>query len=125
MSGEKSEAVEAKRTHQVRTINKIAVIFLVITVILAVAAFPNVGCSLNQDQIAAAKAERVTVQTAMDTMMAKNQMTTVTPVTEATNNMSSFPPNSPLYPNYLRTATTQGTYSCDATGLITQEDYDY
>jgi hypothetical protein len=34
--------------------------------------------------------------------------------------MSAFPTGHPLYPDYLRTATTKGTYSCSTTGLVTQ-----
>ena len=64
------------------------------------------------------------MQTAMDTMMAKNALTTVT-ATSATANMSSFPTGNVLYPNYLRTATTKGTYSCSTTGLVTQATTGY
>ena len=65
------------------------------------------------------QAELATVQTAMDIMMAKNAITSVT-ATSATANMSSFPTGNALYPDYLRTATTKGTYSCSTTGLVTQ-----
>jgi hypothetical protein len=55
----------------------------------------------------------------MDTMMAKTAKTTVT-ATSATSDMSAFPTGSVLYPTYLRTQTTKGTYSCSSTGLVTQ-----
>ena len=46
-------------------------------------------------------------------------VTSVT-ATSATSNMSSFPTGNALYPDYLRTATTKGTYSCSTTGLVAQ-----
>jgi type IV pilus assembly protein PilA len=92
--------------------------------ILAAVVLPNVTGLAGEGQTEAAKAELVTVQTAMDTMMAKNSLTSVT-ATSATSNMSSFPTGNALYPNYLRTATTKGTYSCGTTGLVTQATTGY
>ena len=87
--------------------------------LLAAVVLPNVTGLAGEGQTEAAKAELVTVQTAMDTMMAKNSLTSVT-ATSATANMSAFPTGNALYPDYLRTATTKGTYSCSTTGLVTQ-----
>jgi type IV pilus assembly protein PilA len=87
--------------------------------VLAAVVLPNVTGLAGEGQTEAADAELVTVQTAMDTMMAKSAITSVT-ATGATNNMSAFPTGSALYPNYLRTAATKGTYSCGTTGLVTQ-----
>ena len=57
----------------------------------------------------------------MDTMMTKSGLSTVTAVTSATKDMTAFPDAThPLYPNYLRSATTKGTYTCTAGGLVTQ-----
>lgn len=92
--------------------------------VLAAVVLPNVTGLSGEGQTEAAKAELVTVQTAMDTMMAKNDMTSVT-ATSATGNMSAFPTGNALYPNYLRTGTTKGTYSCDTTGLVTQATTSY
>lgn len=92
--------------------------------VLAAVVLPNVVGLADEGQAEAAKAELVTIQTAMDTMMAKNHITTVT-ATAATSNMSSFPTGNALYPTYLRTATTTGTYSCDTTGLVTQATTGY
>ena len=88
--------------------------------VLAAVVLPNVIGLADEGQAEAAKAEWVTIQTAMDTMMAKQHITTVT-VTGATGNMSSFPAGNGLYPTYLRTPNTTGTYSCDPTGLVKQE----
>ncbi|HJX14006.1 MAG TPA: prepilin-type N-terminal cleavage/methylation domain-containing protein [Dehalococcoidales bacterium] len=87
--------------------------------VLAAVVLPNVTGLADEGQTEAAKAELVTVQTAMDTMMAKNALTSVT-ATAATSNMTSFPTGNALYPNYLRTQTTKGTYSSSTTGLVTQ-----
>jgi len=92
--------------------------------VLAAVVLPNVIGLADEGQIEAAKAEWVTVQTAMDTMMAKNHITTVT-ASGPTGNMSSFPTGNGLFPNYLRTPNTQGTYSCDITGLVEQITHGY
>ena len=92
--------------------------------VLAAVVLPNVTGLAGEGQTEAAKAELVTVQTAMDTMMAKSGIASVT-ATSATSNMSSFPTGHALYPTYLRTATTKGTYSSDTTGLVTQATTGY
>ncbi len=92
--------------------------------VLAAVVLPNVTGLAGEGQTEAAKAELVTVQTAMDTMMAKNSITSVTAMS-ATSNMSSFPTGHALYPTYLRTATTKGTYACDTTGLVAQASTGY
>jgi len=99
-------------------------IVIAILGVLAAVVLPNVTGLVGEGETEGAKAELVTVQTAMDTMMAKGGVSSVT-ATGATANMSSFPTGSALYPNYLRTATTQGTYSCSTTGLVTQETTGY
>jgi type IV pilus assembly protein PilA len=92
--------------------------------VLAAIVLPNVTGLAGEGQTEAVKAELVTVQTAMDTMMAKNSLTSVTS-TAATSNMSAFPTGNALYPNYLRMATTKGTYSCSDTGLVAQATTGY
>jgi type IV pilus assembly protein PilA len=92
--------------------------------VLAAVVLPNVIGLADTGEVEAAKAELVTIQTAMDTMMAKAHITTVT-ATAATANMSSFPTGTPLYPDYLRTPITTGTYSCTASGLVKQETTGY
>jgi len=92
--------------------------------VLAAVVLPNVTGLAGEGQTEAAKAELVTVQTALDTMMAKSAIASVT-ATSATSNMTAFPTGNVLYPTYLRTATTKGTYSCDTTGLVTQATTGY
>ncbi len=92
--------------------------------ILAAVVLPNFTGLAGTGKTEAAKAELVIVQTAMDTMMAKLGLSSVN-VTAATSNMAAFPTGSPLYPNYMRLATSKGTYSCTATGLVAQASSGY
>ncbi|MFA5309627.1 MAG: prepilin-type N-terminal cleavage/methylation domain-containing protein [Dehalococcoidales bacterium] len=92
--------------------------------VLAAVVLPNVIGLADTGQVEAAKAELVTVQTAVDILMAKTHITSVT-ATAATANMSGFPSSNPLYPDYLRTPVTKGTYSCTTTGLVTQVSTGY
>ena len=87
--------------------------------VLAAIVLPNVTGLTGEGETEAAKAELVTVQTAVDTMMAKEGLNSVK-ATSKSNKMSAFPKGKPIYPNYLRTKTTTGTYSCSTTGLVKQ-----
>jgi prepilin-type N-terminal cleavage/methylation domain-containing protein len=101
-------------------------IVIAIIGVLAAIIIPNVTGLVGSGETEAAKAELITVQSAMDTMMAKEGLSTVTAVTTATSTMSSFPSSSTaLYPDYLRMATTKGTYKCSTTGLVTQATTGY
>lgn len=94
--------------------------------VLAAIIVPNVTGLIGSGQTEAAAAEKAMVQSAMDTMMAKEKQTTVTAVTTATSAMASFPDATyPLYPNYLRSSATKGTYTCTASGLVTQATTGY
>lgn len=94
-------------------------IVIAILGVLAAVVLPNFVGITGQGQTEAAKAELVTLQTAMDTMMARQSLSSVN-ATAATSDMSAFPAGIALYPNYLRSPATKGTYSCSATGLVTQ-----
>lgn len=100
------------------TLVELLIVVAILGVLTAVV-LPNVIGLADEGQAESAKAELVTIQTAMDTMMAKLHLTSVA-ATAATANMSSFPTSNALYPDYLRTANTKGTYSCSTTGLVTQ-----
>jgi type IV pilus assembly protein PilA len=101
-------------------------IVIAIIGVLAAIIVPNVTGLIGSGQPEAAKTELVTVQGAMDTMMAKLSQKTVTAVTTATANMGAFPDaTNPLSPNYLRSATTKGTYTVSASGLVSQATTGY
>ena len=71
----------------------------------------------------ACKEEKSTVQTAMDAMMAAKSITTVTAQASGSSTWSALPAGTgadPLYPNYVRSATTKGSYSWLATGEVAQ-----
>lgn len=105
------------------TLVELLIVVAILGVLTAVV-LPNVTGLVGEGETEASKAELVTVQTAMDTMMAKSGISSVSQ-TSATSNMSAFPTGNALYPNYLRTATTTGTYSCSTTGLVTQDTTGY
>jgi type IV pilus assembly protein PilA len=92
--------------------------------ILAAVVLPNLTGITGEGKTEAAKTELITIQTALDTMMARLRLSSVT-ATAATANMSNFPTGNALYPDYLRTAATKGTYSCSTTGLVTQATTGY
>jgi type IV pilus assembly protein PilA len=95
-------------------------IVIAIIGVLAAIIVPNVTGLVGSGQPEAAKAELTTVQTAMDTMMAKTNTRVVTVVSSATNNMAAFPDATHKLSDYLRSTTTKGTYTCSANGLVTQ-----
>jgi len=92
--------------------------------VLAAVAIPNLTGFVGEGETEAALAGKITVQAAMDVMMADAGVSSVT-ATTATSSMSAFPTGNPLYPNYMRTATTKGTYSCTSSGLVTQSATGY
>ena len=115
-----------KRIHQDNrgfTLVELIVAIAILAILVAIVV-PNVTGLIGYGQTEGANEEASIVQTAMDTMMAKESLASVT-LTAATSNMSAFPTGNVLYPDYLRDSTTKGTYSCDATGLVTQESTGY
>jgi prepilin-type N-terminal cleavage/methylation domain-containing protein len=94
--------------------------------VLAAVVLTNVTGLVGSGQTEASKAELNQVQTAMDVMMIKKKLSSVTAVVSGTSNMASFPDGTnPLYPDYLRTATTKGTYTCTTAGAVTQATTGY
>ena len=94
--------------------------------IIAAIIVPSMTGLVGHSETKAAQAELKTVQAAMNAMMAKEGLSSVTAVTTATNNVSSFPDATyPLYPSYLQTSTTNGTYTCTTAGLVTQASTGY
>jgi prepilin-type N-terminal cleavage/methylation domain-containing protein len=96
-------------------------IVIVILGILAAVALPNFTGITERGDDEAAATELDTVQTAMDIMMATERLSTVTEVTSATGDMSTFPGGGYyLWPDYLRTQFTTENYTCTSTGNVSQ-----
>jgi prepilin-type N-terminal cleavage/methylation domain-containing protein len=91
-----------------------------ILAILATIAVPSVAVLISSSHDDAAAAELSDVQTAMDSMMAERGLESVTIVTTATNDMTSFPSATNPLSYYLRQSTTAGTYTCISNGQVTQ-----
>lgn len=110
------------------TLVELLVVFTLLAVLAAIM-IPSVAGLVGYGHDKAAKAELSVIQTAMDTMMAKNDLTEVTPpVGGATDNMSKFPSagDYALYPNFLRfEITSRGKYDCIASGLVSQDTTGY
>jgi prepilin-type N-terminal cleavage/methylation domain-containing protein len=110
------------------TLVELLIVFTLLGVLAAIM-IPNVSNLIGYGHTQAADAELSIIQTAMDSMMAKQNVSTVN-TTGATSDMAAFPadpvaPVEALYPNYLRDDTAKGTYSCDPTGLVTRETTGY
>ena len=95
--------------------------------VLAAVAVPNIGKFMQQGETEAAATELHNVQAAMIAMMADNDLTTVTAVTTATNNMAAFPDaTNPLYgaagSRYINTNSAGWKYTCETDGTVTQGD---
>jgi type IV pilus assembly protein PilA len=108
------------------TLVELLIVFTLLAVLAAIM-IPNVSGFVAYGHTQSAAAELSVVQTAMDAMMAKENVSSVNATATATNAMTSFPTGSltPLYPGYLRFTTTKGTYTCTTTGLVSQNSTGY
>jgi len=94
-------------------------IVIAIIGVLAAVVIPNLTGLIGHGEEEAAKAELVTIQTAVDTMMAKEGISSGLACATATDDMSIFPTSAhPLYPNYLRTAKSEYEYTCSDNGTV-------
>ncbi len=105
------------------TLIEMLVVISILGILAAVVTMSMVGVT-NFARSNAQKAEKQTIQVALDTMANANNVpaATVCPSPGVfTNDMSSFPQSGaePLYPKYLRIkTTTQQSYACDADGTV-------
>jgi len=119
------------------TLIELLVVISILGILAAVVTMSMVGVTRLAQQ-RAADAEKATVQAAIDAM-ANEQLVPSDQVcvrSPTTNDMNTFPASPdasppptpagkavPLYPRYLRSQTTHGTYTCDASGVVTQTGY--
>jgi type IV pilus assembly protein PilA len=103
------------------TLVELLVVIAILGVVAAVV-LPNLTGIVGQGETEAARAELTTIQTAVDTMMTQERISSGLECTTSTSNMAAFPTATyPIYPSYLRTATSSANYTCSDTGLVSQE----
>lgn len=102
------------------TLVELLVVVTILGILAAVVTTSLVGLTGTAKTNACAEELR-TVQTAMDAMMAKNNIVTVAAQATATNTFSALPTGTGaevLSPNFLRQSTTKGSYTWTAAGLV-------
>lgn len=102
------------------TLVELLVVVTILGILAAVVTTSLVGLTGTAKTNACAEELR-TVQTAMDAMMAKNNIVAVAAQAGATDTFSALPTGTGtefLAPNYLRQSTTKGSYTWTATGLV-------
>jgi len=102
------------------TLVELLVVITILGILAAVVTTSLVGLTASAKTNACAEELR-TVQTAMDAMMAKNNIVAVAAQATATNTFTALPTGTGtevLSPNYLRQSTTKGSYTWVASGLV-------
>jgi type IV pilus assembly protein PilA len=112
-----------RRAEKGFTLVELLIVFTLLGVLAAIM-IPSVAGVVGYGHDQSGEAELSIIQTAMDSMMAKENVSIVA-VTTNTSNMAAFPTDHPLYPGYLRTATTKGYYTTDNVGLVSQVSNGY
>ena len=104
------------------TLVELLVVVTILGILAAIVTSSLVGLTGTAKTNACAEELR-TVQTAMDAMLAKNNIVAVTASAAATNTWTALPVGGagvePLSPNFLRQAQTKGSYNWTAAGLVT------
>jgi prepilin-type N-terminal cleavage/methylation domain-containing protein len=105
------------------TLVELLIVFTLLAVLAAIM-IPNVAGFVQYGHTQAANAETSIIQTAMDAMMAKENITSVTAATNQ-GDWSAVPVEHSLYPDYLRFKNSKGTYDISTTGLVTSNTTGY
>ena len=102
------------------TLVELLIVVTILGILAAVVTSSLVGLTATANTNACAEELR-TVQTAVDALMAKNNVTSVTAKAVANNDMTTVvAAGEALSPGYIRQPTTKGTYAWTAAGLVTQ-----
>ena len=121
----KGFAKKGNRGEKGFTLVELLIVFTLLGVLAAIM-IPNVSGLVGYGQTQAAEAEWSIIQTAVDTMMARENVSSVVEVdaAAATANMSNFTFDHPLFGglvcDYVRFEMTTGNYTCDSTGTVSQ-----
>ncbi len=102
------------------TLVELLVVVTILGILAAVVTSSLVGLTGTAKTNACAEELR-TVQTAMDAMLAKNNIVGVTAQAAATNTFTALPVGTgtqPLSPLFIRQAQTKGSYTWTAAGLV-------
>jgi type IV pilus assembly protein PilA len=112
--------MKGKKGEKGFTLVELLIVFTLLGVLAAIM-IPNVASLVGYGNTQAEEAELSVVQTAMDAMMAKDNLSAVSEVSSATDNMSAFPSTDhALFPEYLRDGYTAETYTCNTSGFVSQ-----
>ena len=113
----KAKAKGRRRGEAGFTLVELLVVVAILAILVAVVV-PNFTGLLGGSQTTAADAEKIIVQTAVDAKMAHENLATATAIGTATSDMTAA--GFDLYPDYMRSTATKGTYTVDTTGKVTQ-----